>query len=280
MRKYIISSFLLSITVLVAAQDFSFPEIKGFKKQTNYPVYTTANLWDFINGAAESYLAYDFIDLHVAEYKKGKDVIKAEVYRHKDNTMAFGIYSSERSPYFDYINLGTQGYNADGSINFLKGSYYVKIRTYSQNEKVLQAEQDLAQQIASMLPGETSMPAVVLQFPAEGKKVNEETFINESVLGHKFLSKAFRASYQSGNSEFMIFVFDKASKEETMKMVNAYLESANMDATDEDSGKYILKDGYNDIIFMSWSGNRIVLISGLAQDQSDLADKYTSQLLE
>jgi hypothetical protein len=280
MRKYIVSVLLFSVGIALAAQDFSFPEIKGFKKQTNYPVYTPANLWDFINGAAESYLAYDFVDLHVAEYKKGKDVIKVEVYKHKDNTMAFGIYSTERSPYFDFINLGTQGYKADGSINFLKGNYYVKIRTYSQNEKVLQAEQDLAQQLAAMLPGETSMPAVISQFPSEGKKVNEETYINESVLGHKFLSKAFRASYQAGNSEFMIFILDKPSKEETMNTVNAYLESANMDATDEDSGKYILKDGYNDIIFMSWKGNRIILISGLAQDQSDLAEQYTAQLLE
>ena len=54
-------------------QELSFPEIEGFKKYTNYPVYTPENLWDFINGAADNYLANGFVDLNVAEYKKGKN---------------------------------------------------------------------------------------------------------------------------------------------------------------------------------------------------------------
>ncbi len=75
------------------AQDPVFPSLSGYKIKTDYPVYLPDNLWDFINGAADTYLAYGFVDLHVAEYKKGKNVIKAEIYRHSDNIMAFGIYS-------------------------------------------------------------------------------------------------------------------------------------------------------------------------------------------
>ena len=33
--------------------------------------------------------------------------------------MAFGIYSTERSPSFKFMNLGSQGYRTDGAINFL-----------------------------------------------------------------------------------------------------------------------------------------------------------------
>jgi hypothetical protein len=102
----------------VSAQDMELPQLSGFKKVTSYPVFKPANLWNFINGAANTYLAYGFIDLHVAEYKKGKNTIKAEVYRHSDNTMAFGIYSAERSPSFRFMKLGTQGYIVDGAVNF------------------------------------------------------------------------------------------------------------------------------------------------------------------
>ena len=112
------------------AQDIVFPQLSGYKIKTDYPVYEPENLWDFINGAADNYLANGFVDLHVAEYKKGKTVIKLEIYRHSDNTMAFGIYSSERSPSFRFVELGAQGYIAGGSINFFKGNYYFKIRTY------------------------------------------------------------------------------------------------------------------------------------------------------
>jgi len=44
-----------------------------------------------------------------------------------------------------------------------------------------------------MLEGEKEMPSVISLFPQEGKRKNEETYINESVLGHSFLNKAFKS---------------------------------------------------------------------------------------
>lgn len=262
------------------AQELTLPELSGYKKQTNYPVFTPDNLWDFINGAADTYLAYGFEDLHVAEYKKGKNVIKLEIYRHKDNTLAFGIYSTERSPSFRFLNIGAQGYSADGSTNFFKGNYYVKIRTYSKNEKTLQAAESLALQTANMLKGDASLPAALAQFPAEGKKANEETYINESVLGHKFLNNAFKAQYQLGSDEFSIFIMDKASTKEAVNMVNEYLKQTSLEPTEEDNGKFVLNDGYNGTIFLAYKNSKIVLISGLAKDQSDVAERYTSEILK
>jgi hypothetical protein len=158
------------------SQEVVFPSLKGFKIRTEYPVFVRETLWDFINGAADNYLAYGFIDLHVAEYKRGRNIIKLEIYRHNDHINTFGIYSSERSPSFRFVNLGAQGYIADGAINFFKGNYYVKIRTYSKKEKILQSEETLAGKVAGMLEGESSMPAILNDFPDEGRKSNEETF--------------------------------------------------------------------------------------------------------
>jgi hypothetical protein len=262
------------------AQDIVFPQLKGYKIKTDYPVYLPDNLWDFINGAADNYLANGFVDLHVAEYKKGKAVIKLEVYRHSENTLAFGIYSSERSPSFRFMSLGAQGYVADGSINFFKGNYYVKIRTYSKKEKVLQAEETLANRVAGMLTGEAAMPAMLTQFPAEGRKVNEETFINESVLGHSFLNKAFKAVYQVGSDEFSIFISDASSPEAAKKTAETYIASTGITPVETGDSKFMLMDGYNGTIFLAWKDKRIVIISGLAKDQSEIADRYTSEILK
>jgi hypothetical protein len=268
------------ISTASLAQDIVFPQLKGYKIKTDYPVYLPDNLWDFINGAADNYLANGFVDLHVAEYKKGKAVIKLEIYRHSGNTLAFGIYSSERSPSFRFMNLGAQGYIADGSINFFKGNYYVKIKTYSKKEKVLQAEETLANKVAVMLTGEAAMPAILSQFPAEGKKVNEETFINESVLGHSFLNKAFKAAYQVGSDEFSIFISDAISPEAAKKTVETYIASTGISPVETGDSKFMLMDGYNGTIFLAWKDKRIVIISGLAKDQAEIAEKYTSEILK
>jgi len=280
-NKSLLAFLLIILSGYVFAQDIKMPELKGYKKTANYPVYLPEKLWDYINGAADTYLAYGFVDLHVAEYKKGKNVIKLEIYRQGNNTMAFGIYSTERSPSFRFINLGSQGYIADGAINFFKGNYYVKIRTYSKNESTLKSAESLAAKVSEMLTGGKEMPSALSLFPDAGKKVNEETYINESVLGHKFLNKAFKATYESGTDVFSIFIIENNTLEETRKTVESYLTGTGggIEEVSSETGRYMLKDGYNGIIFLAWKENRIVIISGLSKDQSDIADKYTSEIL-
>jgi hypothetical protein len=280
MRNKVLTGFIcFAFFGSLAAQDIALPELEGFKKTTNYPVFKPENLWDFIDGAADTYLAYGFVDLHVAEYKKGKNAIKLEAYKHSDNIMAFGIYSSERSPSFRFMNLGAQGYMAEGAINFFKGDFYIKIRTYSKSEKTLQSAEKLAVKVANLINGESKMPAMLSKFPEIGKKQNEETFINESVLGHKFLNKAFKADYQVGSDNFSIFILENNSPEETKKTVDAYLKATGQDASDSGSGKYVLADGYNGTVFLAWKDNQVVIISGLSKDQSAIADKYSSEIL-
>lgn len=279
-RNIFIGLLLILFSGTSIGQDIKMPELSGYKKSMNYPVFLPENLWDFINGAADNYLAYGFIDLHVAEYKKGKNVIKLEIYRHSSNTMAFGIYSTERSPSFTYKNLGAQGYVADGAINFFKGDFYVKIRTYSKNEKTLMASESLALKVSNMLAGDSKMPVILSQFPENGRKINEETYINESVLGHKFLNKAFKAVYEVGSDIFSIFIFDNNSPEETIKSVEAYLKSAGLDEVGAGSGKYMFTDGYNGTVYLAWKENQVIIISGLSKDQSEVADRYTSEILK
>jgi len=277
--KFLIALILIGFSGSALSQEIKLPELKGFKKTTSYPVYLPENLWDFNNGAADTYIAYGFINLHVAEYKKGKNVIKLEIYRHADNIMAFGIYSTERSPTFHYVNLGSQGYIADGAINFFKGSFYVKIRTYSKNESTLKSAELLAHEVNDLIKSGKEMPSALSLFPATGKKVNEETYINESVLGHKFLNKAYKANYESEKDTFSIFIMESTPKE-TQKTVDAYLAATGTETTEAEIGKYMLKDGYNGTIFLAWKGNRIVILSGLSIDQSAVADKYISEIIK
>jgi len=279
-RKLMLLFSGVLLSVITTAQDVIFPELKGYRIMKDYPVYKPENLWDFINGAADNYLAYGFIELHVAEYKKGRAVIKLEVYRHSDNTMGFGIYSSERSPSFNFIDIGAQGYIAGGSINFFKGDFYVKLRTYSKKEKVLKDVETLASRVASLLPGNNKMPSILSQFPSEGKKPNEEVYIHESVLGHSFLGKAFKAAYKTEPDEFSIFISDGDSPEEVEETAHKYIAATRIASAETGDSKIMITDGYNGTIFLAWKDKRLVIIAGLAKDQADIADRYSTEILK
>lgn len=279
-KRIFIAITLILLSAVITAQDITFPVLQGYRKIQKYPVYTPDNLWDHINGAADGYLALGFVDLNVVEYKKGKNVIKLEIYRHSDHTMAFGIYASERSPSYRFLNLGAQGYITGGVINFFTGNYYVKIRTHSNKEKVIHTAETLAVKVAAMLGGDTGMPALITRFPDEGRKVNEESYINESVLGHQFLNKAFKAIYNLGSDNFDIYLLKYRTAEEASRTALQYLATADIEPVQTDGGKYVFTDGYNGTVFLAWEGEEIVVISGLARDQSDIADKYTTAILD
>jgi hypothetical protein len=131
-----------------------------------------------------------------------------------------------------------------------------------------------------MLEGESKMPVILSHFPDTGKKQNEETYINESVLGHKFLNKAYKAIYEVGPDNFSIFIIENISPEEARKTAETYLASTGIDVPESASNKYVLTDGYNGNIFLAWKENIIVIISGLSKDQTELADQYTSEILK
>jgi len=277
--------FLFYLTICLvspglSSQEIKLPAFKGFKLRENYPVYTPDNLWDLIDGAADAYLSYDFLDAHVAEYKKGRELIKAEIYHHKDHLMAFGIYSSERSPSYKFINIGAQGYTSGGALNFFKGDYYVKLRTYSKKPAIIQSEQELARRIAATIEGSEKMPEIISLFPGGGKIENSETYINKNVLGHDFLANAIKADYQNGTDSFSIFIIQNPSEDAIRKTVATYMAATGIDAVDTGEDKYILSDGYNGKIFVAWKDNLLVIISGLAKDQAELAGKYTLQILK
>jgi hypothetical protein len=71
--------------------------------------------------------------------------------------------------------------------------------------------------------------------------------------------------------------FDSAA--ETRKTAESYLASAGIEAGPSEEGRFVFTDGYNGTVFLSWNENQIVIITGLAKDQADIADRYTSEIL-
>ena len=49
------------------AKDLKFPEIPGWKQSGEIQTFTPKTLYEYINGAADLYLSYDFEELKVAE---------------------------------------------------------------------------------------------------------------------------------------------------------------------------------------------------------------------
>ena len=106
----ILGLIILFCGVVAEAKDFKFPEIKGWKQSGEVQTFAPKTLYEYINGAADLYLMYDFEELKVEEYQNEKKAsVTVEIYRHKTPTHAFGIYSQERLPNANFIECWGSG---------------------------------------------------------------------------------------------------------------------------------------------------------------------------
>jgi hypothetical protein len=276
-RKFILlAGIALALSAVTSGQQL-FPAMKGYRVIDEYPVYTPDDLWDYINGAADGYLALGFKELQIREYVKGKKKIKAEIYRFGNDSRAFGMYSMERSPGYDFIKAGVQGYSEQGLVHFYKDRYYVKLMTHSGSAKVNEKMRELALLISGRIEGSSDFPALLGLFPSGGRLMNQETYLLESVLGHGFLRGAFRASYELEGDRFDIYLFS-CEDEKDAALMAASLAGDAFDASEE-FFKYAFEDGYNGVLHMARRGNKMVIVSGLGFDKTPVAERYIASML-
>lgn len=256
-----------------------FPEMEGFTQDTDYDVYNSETLWEYINGASEVFLLYEFEELHIADYIRGDDSINVEIYVHGTPEMAFGMYTKERQPTYNFVEIGVQGHKSDRQIYFVKGNYYAKMTTSSSSEEIRNALIPLAEKIAASLEGPSEMPGIIKMLPEEGRRINGEVFLTESVMGHIFLENAYKVNYSVEGKKFDVFVFTKETAEECQEMISAYLEWAEIDGIDPASEEIFLDDKYNGPVFIRQKGAKLVLINGLQKDSLGITVNISDAIL-
>ena len=271
MTRIVIFSYLLLCTLNLSAADtkaVSFPEVEGWELKVSDLVYTPGNLWDLINGAAEGYLAYDFVDLHLADYTNGTGVtVHAELYRHSTMNNAYGIYSSERSPEYNFIELGAQGYLDEGVLNYCTGPFYVKMYSTDEGEQVKEALQKVGKAVFKELDEGNQLPGLIAIFPEEGRLPYTEHYIAENFIGFDFLHSAFTAEYDEGYKLFMI----KGKDPEGIRaMLDPYLAFTKQDIDLSKNHSFTIKDPYNGNIPVILKDNYLV---GILDGQESPASK-------
>jgi hypothetical protein len=240
------------------AADVRFPSVSGWKQVGEIQTFNPNTLYEYIDGGADLYLAYDFEDLKVAEYQNDKKAsVTVEVYRHRTPTHAFGVYSQERVPGANFIDVGIQGYQEKDALNFLSGNTYVKITGYDivpEDQTILLA---FAKAVAGNLGEKGAFPSVLAAFPAEGKVKNSEKFIARKFLGYPFLHSAFSADYDFSGRNFRLFIIEGRDQAECRDMVEKYLVELGMKDKTVAEGQYTLSDAYHGEIDLHWKGSRI-----------------------
>jgi len=260
------------------------PKPAGWTMTEEVQRFLPSSLFEYIDGAAESYIVYDFRELVVGQYKVqgGEAAMTVEVYDMGSPRNAFGIYGTERYPESRFLDLGVQGYVEEGALNLLAGRYYVKLLCFEGGSAAEGHLKSFAAAVVKAAGDPGGFPPELRAFPREGLIPNSEKFILSNVLGFKFLSNGFVARYETGGQEFEAFLIVARSAEEASSLRTQLLYQ--LSKTGEgvvamDTGVRV-KDRYLDNVILAQSGSYLCGVTKIKDGAEKAGDKVVAGIVQ
>lgn len=125
--------------------------------------FAGTKLFDYMNGGAEVYLGYGFVDLGVRDYRRGEARATVAVYRMRDPAGAYGIWAANARG--EPKDVGVPATLARGMLSFHKGRFYVRVVAKSDPAGAVSLLIDLGKKTAASLPGTSETPPVMQALP-------------------------------------------------------------------------------------------------------------------
>jgi hypothetical protein len=265
---YLLIAGLLAITILTCGQKDEpaeqsgqpalLPEqlgSSGFERSSEIRTFVGESLYEYINGGAELYHQYKFVEVITADYKQNQTEIVADIYKFDNTDCAYGLLSSLRPFEPQTVGLGVAGYASGTTIDFVKGNYLVRLVVYDDSPETFSAMMSAAEAIEKHIPGKTTLPDMFAMFPSEGRIAGTETFVVESFLGQMPLTDIYAIDYEIGSDTVKLFLSDDPSGEK----YSQWSERANMHKMSKDIvGNYPFESAF--VAEDSYYGN---IIAGL-----------------
>ena len=196
-------AFLLLVCAAVAAPVVPADSVAncslvpGWQQAGALRHFTADNLYEYMDGNSESYLAYGFTEMEGVTCKSGENTLVIDISEMVDADAAYGIFSANRDPGHPIEKIGIGGQVMARRGTFAKGNYYVEISATPDIDHT-PALCDFTAALEKLLEGSTTLPEALAWFPPENL-VNAR-LIPQSVLGIRLLKRGYVAQYDQGKA--------------------------------------------------------------------------------
>jgi len=170
------------------------PEVAGWKWDGKVKTFTAKTVFDYINGAAELYLAYGFLGLKVWRFEKaGAPSINLEVYEQASSEDAYGVFSFEQQD--EPAGIGQGSEFGGGLLRFWKGNYLVSVYAEGEGKGVEAAILDIGKVAAQAIPITGPEPRLIQLLP--GKEFGQVDRSTRFLRSHVLLNQRFFIAHQN-----------------------------------------------------------------------------------
>lgn len=241
------------------------PETEKFENWTlefGIDRYTPDNLYEYINGEAELYNDYGFVEMITAYYTQsdgGDAAIAVDIYDMGTPLSAFGIYSSYRRPGLEFDTIGNEAIVSGANIRFYKNQYFIQVNGNSMEPDIAAAAKNMAESVAEHIPG-GDQPEELSMLPQQNRVEHSLTYMTTGFLGQSAFGKSLEAEYKINDESCKGFLVLFDSKNAAKKALQDFEEMLAQSGTIHEpssSGKLIAEERFQGNITATIHGSDI-----------------------
>jgi len=221
--------------------------------------FTPENLYEYIDGRAELYLAYDVADLTVAAFESraiNGAFIELSIYDMGTPTDAFGVFSVERSPGERRVGFGRDGYRSGANLFIWKGRHYVRVIASDDTPALQVLATDMAKEATQLLPRDGAPVWGLEVLPKKNRVPQSMRYFKVDAMGLDFLPNTYTADYRKNGDVLTVFVSRQTASATAEAAVGSFVEYAEKYGTSVehmaiDGARFAVCDmrGAYDIVF-------------------------------
>jgi hypothetical protein len=236
----------------------------GWKRTGEAVLYKGQTIFDYMDGAGEVYLAYNFRQLAVQRFEReGRPAIIAELYEMGTPQDAFGVFTWDRQDPDAAIGQGSEF--GGGLLRFWKGNHFVSVYGEGEGKEQEQAVLEIGRGLASKIVDGGEPPRLLGVLPAERRVeesvkfvrshvlLNQRCFIsNENILGLDAGTEAVFARYDFGKERTFVVVVGYPAEGKARSALASLSKTYKLDAGG-------MADGGGSWTAAEVAGNRLVI---------------------
>jgi hypothetical protein len=284
---FVLFILILLMTAGCGAQETALVDLlphpdqeKGWVYDIEPQRYGPENLFEYIDGEAELYIDYHFVEMATAAYSKKGDMAltySVDISELDSPLDAFGLYSRHRTPDLTFAEIGDEAALSELNIRFYQNRFFIQINAGSFEPEVQDEMLRVARTIAGSLPP-GAPPRELHLLPLENQQPHSLQYFTKGMLGQAAFPAGLMASYHVDGDTLQAFAVLTKSTSESLPAFAAF--AANLKQRGkliaESAGRIEVETPYQGRILARHHLHSIAVVTSYANSRS--AEALLAQL--
>jgi hypothetical protein len=280
LKRHPVLSFLIFFSIYPHSMNASTYTLKinipdslnGWTVKETLQIGTKEALYDYIDGGAEQFISYGYINAVSKTYEKtGEPDVRIELFDMNNSKNAYGIFSNFRYDENDAYGQGSQ--YIKGALFFWKGRYFINITAIEETGASERFIGELANHIINLIAEPGEKPEILNVLPEQELDCNGILYFhhyiwlnayyfisNDNILFIDDETDAVSAKYGSPDDRHFLLIVKYKNIADSEKAFDNFVKEYFTGETDEDiciveDNKWMAFKKQDDFIIAVFNGN-------------------------